>query len=291
MTPLVRCSRPASQGHRDDSVPVRIPLTMNTSAVARRYLLGKFGGRGRVVRVEQPGLAWTRARAAREATGEIICFLEDHHRPEPDFLSAVVQAFAERPWAGVIGGKVLPRYEAPPSQPAELVVARALGLEGRGETSQCLEEQGGGLPGAGLCVRRSILLTLASSPAPKLEFKHQSEISSIHAADLGISVAARQMGWQCWYVPALRIEHVLGTQCLDKLGLIRLGEPIGPRPPEFRPLAWMKGLGDYCRWQWHHWFGPSLRLRQLHPKLTGDFNDLQQELPRDRARQALNGKA
>ncbi len=35
MTPLVRWSRPASQGHRDDSVPVRIPLTMNTSAVAR----------------------------------------------------------------------------------------------------------------------------------------------------------------------------------------------------------------------------------------------------------------
>ena len=58
---------------------------------------------GRVVREEQPGLSFARASAARAALGEIICFLDDDNIPEPDFVAAARQAFAERPRAGVIG--------------------------------------------------------------------------------------------------------------------------------------------------------------------------------------------
>jgi len=263
--------------------------TDDANEVARRYLLGKFGGRGRVVRVRQPGLAWTRARSAREARGEIICFLEEHHRPAPDFLAAVVQAFAERPWAGVMGGKVLPHWDAPPGPLAEMAAPFVLGLDW-GETSQCLAEPDSGIPGAGLCIRRSILLTLASAPAPEFKLKDPAGNGSINAVDLGISVAARQMGWQCWYVPALRIDQVLETGCPDKTGLSAFCEQTSPRPPVFRPQGWLKGLADYCRWQLHHWFGPSLRLRQLYPELAGDQHNLQQKSLRDRTRQALSGK-
>ena len=287
---LFALSRQTLAFHQWEVLVLDLASTDDTTEVARRYLLGKFGGRGRVVRVEQSGQAWTRARAAREAGGEIICFLEDHHRPAPNFLAAVVQAFAEHPWAGVMGGKVLPRWEVPPSPLAEVFAPLAPGRGEEVDTSQCLEERDGGIPGAGLCIRRSILLTLASSPAPEIELKHPVGNGSINAVDLGISVAARRMGWQCWYVPALRIDDLLNTECRDKSGLVCPGEPTAPWPPAFRPLGWLKGLKDYCRWQFRRWRGPSPGLRRQHPALAGALHDLEQERLRGRARQAMNGK-
>jgi glycosyltransferase involved in cell wall biosynthesis len=223
--------------HQWEVLILDLASTDDTSAVARRHLLGKFGGRGRVVRVELPGQAWARARAAREASGEIICFLEDHHRPAPDFLVAALQAFADRPWAGVLGGQILPRCATQPIPLASAMAPRAPGISALGETNQCLAEGDSGVSGAGLCVRRSVLLSVASSPAPELAPRHRRGTRIINGVDLGLAVAARQQGWQCWYVPALKIHHLLETTGLD--------QPA----KAFHPIAWLKRLAGFCRRQ------------------------------------------
>lgn len=273
--------------HEWEVLVLDLASTDDTAEVARRHILAKLGGRGRVLRVAVPGLAWTRARAAREARGDILCFLDDHHHPAPDFLAAVRQAFATRPRAGVIGGKVLPGWETPPTALAATVAPFALGIGDLGETSQCLEPGDRRLPGAGLSFRRRLLLRLVGAPAPVL--KQFSATNLLSAGDLALTLAARQRGWQCWYDATLTVHHVLPAASQDKTSLLRCYEEIGRRQAALRPLAWVCGLLDYCRWHVRQWRGPAPELRLQHPALAHDLHDLQQKLLHARARQALSG--
>src|SRR5882762_8201487 len=51
-------------------------------------LVGRLPGcRGRVIREETLGLSFARRRAAVEAKGEIICFLDDDNIPDENFVA------------------------------------------------------------------------------------------------------------------------------------------------------------------------------------------------------------
>ena len=104
-----------------------------TTEIAQRLIADLLGGRGRVVREPQPGLSFARARAAKEARGEILCFLDDDNIPNPEFVANTVQAFLAHPRAGALGGKVLPVWETPPSALAQAVQDFALAICDRGE--------------------------------------------------------------------------------------------------------------------------------------------------------------
>jgi hypothetical protein len=119
----------------------------------------------------------------------------------------------------------------------------------------------------------------------------------ISGGDLAISVAARQMGWECWYDPAMQIEHVLPAGRMEKKYLVRLYEGIGRGQSATRkcydwkartPLAWLIGLKDFCRWQLGQWRGPSPELRHQHPEIAADLHDLHQQMTLGRACQALS---
>ena len=271
--------------------------TDDTGEVADRFIKEKLGGCGRVAREEQPGLSYARARAAREAQGEIICFLDDDNIPAPGFVSAAIQAFAERPKAGVMGGKVLPRWEANPTPLAKTVAPFALAICDLGETAQRMDVAGGGIVGAGLCARRTLLQEIFHATETASQVTDRTGSNLISGGDLAIAVVAGQMGWECWYVPTLQIEHVLPASRMDKQYLLRLYAGIGRGQAAIRkfydwkarsPLAWLIGLKDYCRWQLGQWRGPSPELRHEHPTLAGDLHDLHQSMTLGRAYQALS---
>jgi GT2 family glycosyltransferase len=265
--------------------------------VADRFIKEKLGGCGRVVREEQPGLSFARARAVREVRGEIICFLDDDNIPAPDFVAAARQAFAERPRAGVIGGKVLPRWETNPTPLAEAVAPFALAICDLGESAQRYDAVGGGIVGAGLCVRRKVLRNIFASSALANMVTDRKGANLISGGDLAISIAARQTGWECWYIPTLQIEHILPASRMKKDYLFRLYNGIGRGQAAIRkcydwkarsPLAWLIGLKDFCRWQLGHWRGPLPELRRHHPDLADDLHDLHQSMTLGRACQALS---
>ncbi len=271
--------------------------TDGTGGVANRFIKEKLGGCGRVVREEQAGLSSARARAVREARGEIICFLDDDNIPAPDFVATVIQAFSERPQAGVIGGKVLPRWEVKPTPLAEAVAPFALAICDLGETAQCHCAVGGGVVGAGLCVRRDVLRDIFASSTLANTVTGRKGANLIGGDDLAISVVAHQMGWECWYVPTLQIEHVLPASRMDKKYLLRLYRGIGHGQAAMRKcydwkarslLSWLIGLKDFCRWQLGQWRGPSAELRQQHPAIAGDLHELHQQMTLGRASQALS---
>jgi glycosyltransferase involved in cell wall biosynthesis len=267
-----------------------------TGEVAAKLIQELLAGRGRVVHEPQPGLSHARARAAREAGGEILCFLDDDNLPSPDFVAQAVEAFRSRPRAGAVGGRVLAQWEVPPTPLAEAVAPFALAICDQGPEPRRLDDPAGGIVGAGLCIRTELLRRIFSSPALASAVTDRKGSSLISGGDLAISIIARQLGWETWYVPAIRTLHCLPPGRMEKKYLLRLYEGIGRGQAAVRglydwkartPLAWLIGLKDWIRWRRGQRQGPAPELRRAHPAIAVDLHELHQVQTLGRARQAL----
>lgn len=62
----------------------------------------------------EPGLARARNRAAAEARGELIAWIDDDVQVEPGWLAAYAEASLRHPEASFFGGATLPWFEKPP---------------------------------------------------------------------------------------------------------------------------------------------------------------------------------
>jgi glycosyltransferase involved in cell wall biosynthesis len=60
------------------------------------------------------GLSHARNTGVREARALIVTFTDDDIRAAPDWISSILRAFDEHPEVDLVGGKVLPRWNAPP---------------------------------------------------------------------------------------------------------------------------------------------------------------------------------
>lgn len=266
-----------------------------TGAAANRTIQEKLAGRGRVVREEQAGLSFARARAALEASGEIICFLDDDNLPAPDFVKNAVQAFRDHPRAGALGGRVLPVWETTPSALALAVQDFALAICDRG--NQAFEyDRNVGPVGAGLCLRAEVLRQVYRNKKIPGSVVGRTGSGFGGGEDLAIAILVWQSGHTCWYEPSLIIRHLLPARRMEKDYLLRLYEGIGRGQAAVRrlcdwkartPLAWLIGLKDLCRWQFGQWRGPTHGLRQPHPALAADLHDLNQRLVWGRSMQAM----
>jgi glycosyltransferase involved in cell wall biosynthesis len=266
-----------------------------TGAIADRLIREKLGGRGRVVREEQPGLSFARARAAREARGEIICFLDDDNIPAPDFVKNTILAFQEHPQAGALGGKVLPVWESTPSALALAVQDFALAICDRGDKAFQYARNLGPV-GAGLCIRTEVLRKIYQDEKTAGGVIGRTGNGCGGGEDLAIAIRVWQLGCESWYEPALVIRHLLPASRMDKKYLLQLYEGIGRGQSAVRklhdwkarsPLSYLIGLKDFCRWLLGKWRGPSLELRHQHPVIAGDLHDLHQRLIWGRVLQAF----
>ena len=268
----------------------------DSKSVAERECARLFGSHARVIFENRPGLSFARERAAREARGEIICFLDDDNLPEPDFVTQAICAFKEHRRAGCIGGKVIPKWESAPTPLAAAVADFALAICDRGDQPFAYDGFCGGPVGAGLCVRRDLLQQVYREP------RFAQTVIGGNAADVGggedtaISVVTKRMNWETWYVPALVLYHLIPTARTTKEYFKRYYARIGRGQAAVRklydwkartPLAWLIGMKDFCRWQLGQWRGPAPELRRQHPTLAGDLHELHQSMTLNRARQAL----
>lgn len=90
----------------------------------------------RLIRIEVPGLSLARNAGAGAAMAPWIAYLDDDAVPAADWAAAALAAIEATPPAALIGGRVLPAWEAPlpPWWPARLRgVLSIVEHEGRGE--------------------------------------------------------------------------------------------------------------------------------------------------------------
>ena len=229
----------------------------DTHEVVSGLLGDLLPGNGRVVLEKKAGLSFARARAAEEARGPVLLFLDDDTVPAADWVECGIRAFGERPGAGVIGGKVKPRWEETPTALAGAVAPFALAICDLGDVAVRLNGVGGGVVGAGLCVRTELLREMFGTSDLAAAVTDRKGSSLISGGDLVISVMARKFGWECWYEPGMVIEHMLPASRMEKGSLQRLYEGIGRGQAATRRvydwkartvLSWGIGLKDLVRW-------------------------------------------
>ncbi|MDA1044742.1 MAG: glycosyltransferase [Verrucomicrobia bacterium] len=271
--------------------------TDQTGEVCKRYADRHLPVR--VAREERPGLSYARARAAREARAPIVCFLDDDNIPDARFVHEAIALFATTPKMGVAGSRVIPRWQSPPSALALAVADFALAICDIGDTPAQITGRAEGVVGAGLCVRTALLAeiheTLLSKTGETITDRKGQNL--IGGGDTAICILAQQRGHECWYQPALRIEHIIPDSRTHPEYLKRLYAGIGRGQACLRGLTdsrarhplmrRMLATKDFARYIKKRLGGPDFRVSAYDEITTDSMHELEMTLIWARAKQLL----
>jgi glycosyltransferase involved in cell wall biosynthesis len=205
----------------------------------------------RLVTEPEPGLSHARRRGLLEGHGGIFVLVDDDNELAPDYLEETLRLFAAHPKVGVLGGRSLPEFEAPPESWVrefdDLLACRDLGYRplisaglrvpatGRNEYSMFAPM------GAGMALRRAAAqswLDLDSHAA--LPDRRGSDLSS--SGDNDIVLAAMKAGWEAAYFPSLRLTHLIPAFRTTRDYLARLNRGI--------QCSWMQVLAQHDANPW-----------------------------------------
>ena len=171
--------------------------TPEVIAAARASLPGL-----RSVVEQRRGLGAARDCGWRAARGRLVALTDDDCYVEPDYVDNVVAAFAERPAAGCIGGRIL-LFD--PSDAEVTIDTR--------ETPVRLEPRrflpAGSLHGANLCFRRSTLEQIGGVD-PEL-----GAGTPFPCEDIDAVAATLWLGQEAWFDPRPVVRHHHGRKAGD----------------------------------------------------------------------------
>lgn len=179
----------------------------------------------RCVSESQPGLSYARKRGFDAASGEVILLVDDDNSLFPDYVCRIMNVFKKYPKVGIVGGiGELPRGVKVPSWFCKYQGRYALGPEGGASGYVDF------VYGAGLAIRRSVLLDLHESGfQSQLSDRASSNLSS--GGDSEWCYAAKLLGWDVWRDSGARFVHCLPIDRYTEKYLIRLTQGIGASIP------------------------------------------------------------
>ncbi len=186
----------------------------------------------RVIREDRAGLVHARKRAALEARGRIIAFVDDDNWLESDWIAQAVAFLDAHPAVGFIGGKIDAHFEDPVTKPPDFDERFRDGLAIRdfGDRPQrLLAPHVDPPPGAGLTGRTPLVRQILVDIGCQLVGHSGGKLCNGEDTEMGL--IAQRLGWETWYVPALKMRHVLPPGRLTDEYLCRLiadGAQSGP---------------------------------------------------------------
>ena len=175
-----------------------------------------FGPRAnlRHLRISTRGLSHARNVGAEEARGRILAFLDDDAEAMDGWLAGYADAFLGKPAPVMVGGRILPVWQAP--RPGWYPSSRlyVLGLYDLGEAPVPFPENE--LPiGANFAILRDSLLRLGGF-STELGFHADRPSSALGGEDSLIGARVRQEGGLILYHPRAAVTHLIRA---DKLGV------------------------------------------------------------------------
>ena len=112
--PRLRAALRALTAQQDSATPIEIVVIDNNSTDATCSVVQSFGEAVRYVFEGRQGLSYARNAAIEAATGDVIAFTDDDVEVAAGWTAMLMQAFAEHPEVDCVGGRILPRWSAPP---------------------------------------------------------------------------------------------------------------------------------------------------------------------------------
>ena len=145
----------------------------------------------RLLSQEPSGLSVARNHAAREGKGEFIVYIDDDARHQPQWISAIREAFARNPKAAAAGG---PNLAPTPISRQNAIVTACLGNASHILFTDTTAEH---LPGCNFALRRDVLLQLGGFDP------------TFHAAGDDVDVCWRLLdkGYQLAFHPTACVSH------------------------------------------------------------------------------------
>lgn len=177
----------------------------------------------RVIVENEPGLIHARRRAAAEARGTLLSFIDDDNLVDPDWIARCLEFFAAHPACGVVGGKIDPRFEDPASRPADFNerYADALAIRDLGASAMQLVPPRQDPPcGAGMTGRTALFRDILLRVGCQLSGRKGKALTA--GEDTEIGLIAHRLGWELWYSPALHMQHLLPSWRLSEAYLDKL---------------------------------------------------------------------
>ncbi len=211
--------------HVSDTVDWSVLVVDNNSSDNTPLVVQHYAARGhipglRYIREEKQGVGYARKRAVEETASELVAFVDDDCRLEPDWVQQAVTFSRAHPQAGAMGGNIRLRWEVEPSQEI-LSYSQCFAAQDYGASARRLETDA--LVGAGLVLRRDALRASRWLERMILSGRQGDALSSTpHCEDIELVFRIRNTEYELWYNPAMRLEHYIPRRRMSLAYIRRL---------------------------------------------------------------------
>jgi glycosyltransferase involved in cell wall biosynthesis len=215
----------------------------------------------RHIREDQLGLTHARLRGIKEASAEILIFVDDDNVLDSDYLEVALQISKEWLHIGAWGGQIRPEFEqTPPEWTKPYWGMLAIREFDRNKWSNLLHQHDTTPCGAGLCIRKVVTekyaeLVRAQTQRANMDRKGKLLTS---CGDSDLALIACDLGLGTGQFTSLKLTHLIPACRLKEEYLLRLVEGMtysgtildsfrGKLPP--KPSWRKKLLQHYYRWR------------------------------------------
>ena len=220
----------------------RIVIVDNASTDDTAAVISGFASRGHAVPIDllsepRPGKTAAMQRLFASTAEELVGIIDDDTRPDPAWSRALLSLMDDQPRAGVAGGPVRNVWESGPTALAKKY-HRSLGDQLLGDSRMRLTEPMSFLMGASLVIRRRALEESGWLGGSHLASRTGTSLEC-GAEDAELCFRIRHAGWEVWYEPGARMDHLIPPPRQTPEYLARLRGAIARGEPA---LKWVEGL-------------------------------------------------
>ena len=181
------------------------------------------------IREDHLGLTPARLRGIKEASAEILVFVDDDNVLEPDYLESALRISRNYPFLGAWGGLIKPEFEISPPEWTkpywELLAVREFDCD---RWSNLLHQNDTTPCGAGMCVRVEVARHYANSTMHHPVRSKLDRIGDLllSCGDSDLAFTACDIGLGTGLFVSLKLTHLLPTNRLEEKYLTQLLEGI-----------------------------------------------------------------
>jgi glycosyltransferase involved in cell wall biosynthesis len=183
--------------------------------------------RGRHVMEGELGLSAARRRAIKEASSDLLIFVDDDNVLDPAYIARAVEIKHAWPRLGVWGaGVIIPEFEVQPTEYVKpllhYLALREIGAPRWTNVFPCFEATPWG---AGLCVRASVAAAYRQDcEQSSIQITGRRGQAVLSGEDLEINYLACQSGYGMGIFPELKLTHLIPKQRITENYLLKIVE-------------------------------------------------------------------